>query len=307
MTRQQKIRPCLWFDSNAEEAAHFYTSLFPNSAIGQILLHGEEGQEITGKQPGTVMTVEFELAGYRFIGLNGGPQFTFTPAISFYVTCATPAEVDALWAKLTEGGNILMPLDKYDWSERYGWVQDQYGLTWQVALGSVANVGQKITPFLMFVGKQHGRAEEALKLYTQIFADSQIDGILRYGEGEGEAAGTVKHAQFALTQEKFMVIDSGFDHGFTFNEAISLEILCATQAEVDYFWDKLTAGGGEEGPCGWLKDKFGVSWQVVPTVLYDLLADPDPVKTQNVSRAIFQMQKLDIATLQQAATAATQA
>lgn len=300
MTHSQKIVPCLWFDSNAEEAAHFYTALFPNSHIGNILRYGTEGQEITGKQPGSVMTVEFELAGYRFTGLNGGPQFTFTPAISFWVQCETATEVDVLWAQLSEGGNVFMPLDKYDWSEKYGWVQDKFGLTWQISLGKLADVGQPITPFLMYVGPQHGRAEEAVRLYTAIFADSQVDGIRRYGSEAGASAGTVMHAQFSLSREKFMALDGGVGHAFNFSEAISLEIRCATQAEVDYFWEKLTAIGGEEGPCGWLKDKFGVSWQVVPTMFYDLIRDPDPVKVASVTRAMFQMKKLDIDTLQRA-------
>lgn len=300
MTQSQKIIPCLWFDSNAEEAANFYVSLFPASQIDKLLRYGTEGQEITGKQPGTVMTVEFELAGYRFTGLNGGPQFSFTPAISFWVQCETAAEVDALWARLTEGGNVFMPLDKYAWSEKYGWVQDKFGLTWQIGLGKLADVGQKITPFLMYVGPQHGRAEEALQLYTQVFTDSQIDGLRHYGTEAGDTAGTVMHAQFSLEREKFMALDGGVGHAFNFTEAISLEIRCATQTEVDYFWEKLTADGGEAGPCGWLKDKFGVSWQVVPTALYSFISDPNPVKVASVSRAMFQMQKLDIATLQQA-------
>jgi predicted 3-demethylubiquinone-9 3-methyltransferase (glyoxalase superfamily) len=300
MAPSQKIIPWLWFDSNAEEAANFYTSLFPDSRIGNILHHGTEGQEITGKEPGTVMTIEFELAGYRFTALNGGPYVTFTPAISFWVQCETTAEVDALWAKLIEGGTALMPLDKYDWSEKYGWVQDKFGLTWQIGLGKLADVGQKITPFLMYVGPQHGRAEAALRLYTDVFADSQVDGIWHYGAEEGDSAGAVKHAQFALSREKFMALDGGAGHAFNFNEAISLEIRCTTQSEVDYFWDKLTADGGEEGSCGWLKDKFGVSWQVVPQVLYEMLSNPDAAKTARVSRAIFQMEKLDIDMLQRA-------
>ena len=300
MTKTQQIIPCLWFDSNAEEAVNFYVSLFPDSRSGRILRYGEEGQEITGKQPGSVMSIDFQLAGYRFTGLNGGPHFTFTPAISFFVTCTTEAEVDALWAELSQGGVVLMALAKYDWSEKYGWVQDKYGLTWQVALGKVEDVGQKITPFLMFVGQQHGRAEEAIKLYTEIFKEAKVDGILRHPAAAGEAAATVQHALFDLNHQKFMAMDSGAAHAFNFNEAISLEIACATQVEIDYFWTKLTANGGEEGPCGWLKDKFGVSWQVVPTVLYDMLSDPDPSKSQRVTRALLQMKKLEINTLQQA-------
>ncbi len=300
MARVQKITPCLWFDSNAEEAASFYTSLFDDSGIGGILRYGDEGHEITGKQAGSAMTVDFRLAGYRFTGLNGGPQFTFNPAISFFVMCESEAEVDALWEKLSMGGAALMELGKYDWSEKYGWVQDRFGLTWQIALGKIRDVGQKITPSLLFTGKQHGRAEEALELYTRIFDHSKVDGILRHAAGEGEPEGTVKHAQFGLSHEKFMVMDSSLGHSFAFNEAISLQIACESQDEVDAFWARLTANGGEEGPCGWMKDPFGVSWQVVPTVLQKLLSDPDPVKTQRVTRAFLQMKKFDIAALQRA-------
>ncbi len=150
MTQSQKIIPCLWFDSNAEEAAAFYASLFADSHIGKTLLHSEEGRKMNGKPPGSVMTVDFTLAGFRFTGLNGGPLFAFTPAISFYVTCETEAEIDTLWAKLSEGGVALMPLANYDWSEKYGWVQDRFGLTWQLSLEKLADEGQKIVPFLMF-------------------------------------------------------------------------------------------------------------------------------------------------------------
>ncbi len=301
MTDSQKIVPCLWFDSNAEEAAAFYASLFADSHIGKKLLYSEEGQEITGKAPGSVMTIDFTVAGYRFTGLNGGPQFAFTPAISFFVTCETEAEIDMLWSKLSEGGMALMPLDKYDWSEKYGWVQDRFGLTWQLSLEKLSDEGQKVVPFLMFGGPQHGNAEAAIKLYTESFPNSAVDNILRNSAGEGSAA-TVQHAQFNLDGEKFMVIDGGPGHAFTFTEALSLQIMCNTQAEVDTFWEKLIADGGEEGPCGWLKDKFGVSWQVTPSVLYDMLHDPDPARVQRVNQAVFQMKKLDIATLQRAYT-----
>lgn len=299
MTMPQKIVPCLWFDDQAEEAAHFYTTLFPNAQIGRILRYGEAGQEITGKAPGSVMAVDFQLAGYRFTGLNGGPQFTFTPAISFFVVCETEAEIDALWAGLSADGYVLMDLDAYEWSAKYGWLQDKYGLTWQLSLDQLANVGQKITPALMFVGPQYGRAEDAIKLYTTLFPDSAVDGI-RYTPGDDASEPTVQHAQFKLGQEKFMAMDSGLAHDFTFTEAISLEISCDTQAEVDYFWAKLTADGGAEGPCGWLNDKFGVSWQVVPRVFYELISDPDPTRSQRVTTALFAMQKIDIDTLQRA-------
>jgi predicted 3-demethylubiquinone-9 3-methyltransferase (glyoxalase superfamily) len=165
-----------------------------------------------------------------------------------------------------------------------------------VSLGKKEDVGQFITPSLLFVGKQHGRAEEALRLYTSIFKNSDVVGIMRYGAGETEPEGTVKHAQFRLNGEVFMAMDSAMAHPFTFNEAVSFAVNCETQEEVDYFWEKLSAGG-EKSRCGWLKDKFGVSWQVVPTILNELASDPDPEKADRVMKAMLQMDKLDIAGL----------
>jgi len=295
----QKITPFLWFDNQAEEAAKFYTSLFKNAKLGKIARYGKEGYEIHGREAGSVMTVEFELAGYKLTGLNGGPVFKFTPAISFFVVCETETEVDALWQNLSQGGMAMMPLQKYDWSAKYGWVMDKYGLSWQLSLGKKEDVGQTITPFLMFVGKQHGRAEEALQFYTSLFKNSDVTGILRYGPGEPGPEGTVKHAQFRLNGEVFMVIDSAGEHPFTFNEALSFVVNCETQEEVDYFWEKLSEGG-EKSRCGWLKDKFGVSWQVVPTILDDLMRDEDAAKTGRVMQAMLQMDKIDIKTLKQA-------
>ena len=188
MARSQKITPCLWFDDQAEEAARFYTSLFENASIGLVTRYGREGFEIHGRPEGTAMTVEFELAGYGFVGLNGGPHFSFTPAISFFVVRETEAEVDALWGALSDGGAVLMELGRYDWSEKYGWLMDRYGLSWQIALGSIAEAGQPITPALLFVGDQCGRAEEAMNHYTSLFEDSRINGIRHSGPGEAPAS-----------------------------------------------------------------------------------------------------------------------
>ena len=157
---KQKITPCLWFDDQAEDAAKFYVSVFKNSKLGEISRYGKEGFEIHGRKAGTVMTAEWEIEGQKFVGLNGGPQFKFSEAISF-------------------------------------------------------------------------------------------------------------------------------------------QIMCEDQKEIDHFWSKLTAGG-QEGPCGWLKDKFGLSWQVVPTALIDMLKDPDAAKSQRVTKAFLQMKKFDIAALKRA-------
>ncbi len=288
----QKITPFLWFDNNAEEAANFYVSVFGDSKVGTITRYGEAGPAPAG----TVMTVEIQLEGQKFTALNGGPHFKFTPAVSFYVACETAEKVDALWQKLSEGGSVLMELAKYPFSEKFGWVADKYGLSWQLNLASFP---QKISPCLMFVGEQNGKAEDAMKFYTSQFNNSSIDRVERYAPGEGGTEGAVKHGVFSLDGQKFIAMDGGTNHPFTFTEAQSFVVDCKTQDEVDEFWQKLTAGG-QESQCGWLKDKYGLSWQVTPAILIEMLQDKDAEKSKRVMEAMMQMSKIDIPTLQRA-------
>ncbi|MBN2611090.1 MAG: VOC family protein [Bacteroidales bacterium] len=187
-----------------------------------------------------------------------------------------------------------MPLDKYEWSNRYGWLQDGYGVSWQLAHGKITDVGQKISPVLMFTQNQNGNAEKAVRFYTSVCEDSSITGILRYSKEDGDVEGNVKHAQFKLNGNVFMALESSLPHEFSFNEAISFVVECDDQQEIDYFWKKLTDGGSEQ-QCGWLKDRFGVSWQVIPAILEKLISDPS--RSQRVVDAFLQMKKFDIETL----------
>ncbi|MEZ4864925.1 MAG: VOC family protein [Caldilineaceae bacterium] len=152
---------------------------------------------------------------------------------------------------------------------------------------------QKIVTFLWF----DNQAEEAVKFYTSIFDDAQVTEVTRYGKAGPGAEGSVMTITFQLEGQMFMALNGGPE--FKFNEAVSLFVNCKTQAEIDELWAKLTEGGAE-GPCGWLKDKYGLSWQIVPTAMFEYLRDPNPEKTQRVTEAMFQMKKLDIAALQQA-------
>ncbi len=301
MTARQRITPSLWFDRQAEESARLYTSIFKESRIGNIVRAGSEGREVHGLPAGTPMTVEFEVWGHRFIAINGGPIFKFTPAVSFLVACDTREQVDALWDRLAQGGMALMELGRYPFSERYGWVQDRYGLSWQVMFMGDRPVSQRITPTLMFVGELCGKAEEAIRFYTALFRRASVGDTVRYGAGEGrDKEGTIKHASFTIEGQEFAAMDSALEHLFSFNEAISFLIECETQGEIDYYWEGLIAGGGQEGVCGWLKDRFGVSWQVVPGVLDSMLLDPDPEKVSRVTRAFMSMKKFDIGVLEEA-------
>lgn len=294
----KKIIPHLWFDKQAEEAVNFYIGVFGNGKTGTVARYPEAGKEIHGMEPGTVMTMEFELLGCPFLALNGGPHFKFTPAISFMVHCDTKEQVDILWEKLIEGGTVLMPLDTYPFSERYGWLKDKYGLTWQLIYSNSMAVEQKIVPSLMFAGVVAGKAEEAINFYTALFKDSAVGMIARYPADQApDKEGTIMYADFILTGQKFAAMDSVRVHDFIFNEAVSLVVLCKDQAEIDYFWGKLSAVPEAE-QCGWLKDMYGVSWQIVPTGMAEIMNNPDKEKTNRAMAAMLQMKKIDIATLQ---------
>ncbi len=293
----QKFSTCLWFDSDAEEAMKFYASVFENAKIGSIAYYGEAGHEVHHRPNGSVMTVQLAIDDQELIGLNGGPVFTINPAISFYVTCKSDHEIDSLYKKLSNGGSVLMELNEYPFSEKYAWVNDKFGVSWQLNLTD--KTSQRISSCLMFTGEHKGQAEEAIKFYTSIFKNSNVDYLVKYEEGE-PAAGKVKHAAFKLDGQQFIAMDSPIEHAFGFTPATSFVVNCKTQIEVDEMWEKLTASGGSPSQCGWLTDKFGVSWQVVPTVIVRMVTDKDKAKRDKVLTAIMKMQKLDIAELEKA-------
>lgn len=280
--KKEQITPCLWFDNQAKEAAAFYCSVFDNA-------------KIVAQSP---IVTEIAVAGHHFTLLDGGPMYKPTPAISFFYICETEEEINRIWDAFSKEGNVMMPLDKYEWSKKYGWIGDKFGISWQFSLGSIDEVGQKITPTLLFVGNQYGRAEEAINHYSSIFKEVKVDGILRYGNNESpDQEGKVKHAQVAFNGQKFMLMDSADAHQFTFTEGISLTIHCETQDEIDYYWSRLTESGAES-MCGWLKDKFGVSWQIIPNILGKIMSDPN--KAGKAAQAFMQMRKLDIEKIVQA-------
>jgi len=293
----RKITPFLWFDNEAEEAVNFYTSLFNNSKVKTVTLYGEERAKAAERDQGTVMTVSFQIEGQDFTAINGGPVFKITPTISFFINCDNPEEIVRLWSKLSEGGEIFMELNKYPFSEKYGWVKDKYGVSWQLILPGRT---QKIAPCLMFTGEQHKKAEEAVRFYTSVFKNSDIIQLEHYKAGEGPE-GAVVHSKFTLHGQEFVAMDSHIPLPYNFNPAISLVVNCETQDEIDYYWAKLADGSFEDAQqCGWLQDRYGLSWQVVPETLGEMLSDPDPAKSGRVMQAMLQMKKIDIKNLLQA-------
>jgi len=288
-----RITPHLWFDKEAVEAAEFYSATFPGSKVTNVSV-------IRDTPSGDCDIVSFELLGQPFQAISAGPLFKFTPAISFLVRCQTADQVNDLWSKLSEGGSALMPLDSYPFSDRYGWTTDRYGLSWQVMLDSRGEIDQAIVPTLLFVGDVCGKAEEAINHYTSVFPNSEVDHIQRYGEGqEPERPGTIMHSYLALDGYKLAAMDSAQEHDFSFNEAISLMVECETQDEIDHYWDQLSAVPESE-QCGWLKDSFGVSWQIVPTALDELMSTGSEEQMARVTQAFLQMKKFDIAELRRA-------
>lgn len=289
------IVPCLWLDDQAEAAAEFYTDLFEGSRVHAVARYPEGQENPSGKPPGSVMTVEFDVDGQRFTALNGGPLFSINPSISFFLFTKDEKETDRLHDTLIEGGSALMPLDAYPWSKRYAWVQDRFGVSWQIMMGDAP--GRRVMPCLMFANALHGRAGEAMNLYADALG-GRVDLVDRYTAGEGPE-GTVKHGRLRVGDQVLAVMDAPGEHAFDFNEGVSLQVMCQDQDAVDRYWSALTAGG-EEGPCGWLKDRFGVSWQVVPAGFIELVNIGDPEGLQRAFNAMLQMRKLDLATLQAA-------
>jgi predicted 3-demethylubiquinone-9 3-methyltransferase (glyoxalase superfamily) len=282
----QKIRPFFWLDGTAEAAMTTYASLFRD---GEILDQTRLGDQRPGADASLLMGT-VRLAGRELMFMVGEAPHAITPAVSLVVACQDADEVTRLWDALADGGEVLMPLDTYPFSEKYGWLTDRFGVSWQLM---VTGEPQTITPCLLFVGDQFGRAEEAMRHYTSIFGDSRV------GEISRSDTGAVAYATFTLAGQDFIAMESDLDHAFTFTEATSFFITCDSQEEVDAYWSMLV-DGGKPHVCGWLKDRFGVSWQVVPGRLLELMGDPDPARAGRVTQAMLGMTKIDIAGLQAA-------
>jgi predicted 3-demethylubiquinone-9 3-methyltransferase (glyoxalase superfamily) len=312
----QKIVPSLWFDKETEEAVSFYVSAFNDlthksgdSKIISIARY-EKGMNVPGgdKLLGKVLTAIFELGGYRFMALDGGPIFKINPSVSFFLNFDPSRDkearenLDRMWKKLSAGGKILMPLQEYPFSKHYGWVQDKYGLSWQLILTNPDGEERPfIVPSLLFVGNLAGKAEEAVNLYLSLFKNSKRGTIARYPKGmEPDKEGTIMFSDFMLEGEWFAAMDSAHAHEFAFNEAISFLVNCKDQAEVDYFWEKFTANGGQESVCGWLKDRYGLSWQITPTRMGQLLSDKNRKKALAATNAMLKMKKIVVADLERA-------
>ncbi len=296
----QKITPHLWYNKEAKEAVEFYVSVFPNSKINSV-------RTIHNTPSGDCDIVSFELFGQSFMAISAGPYFKFTPAISFMVNFDPSLDADAakrideVWAKLLEGGKVMMEIGEYPFSKRYGWIQDRYGLSWQLILTNPKGEDRpSIVPSILFVGDKCGKAEEASDFYLSIFKDSKRGAVVKYPAGsEPNKEGTVMFTDFKLFDVWFSAMDGGGQHNFDFSEAVSFIVHCDTQEEIDNLWDKLSAVPESE-QCGWLKDKYGLSWQIVPTAMDEMMNSGDEQQVERVTQAFLQMKKFNIAKLKEA-------
>jgi predicted 3-demethylubiquinone-9 3-methyltransferase (glyoxalase superfamily) len=299
-TMAATIVPHLWFDKEAREAAAFYASVFPDSAVDHVTT-------LRNTPSGDCDVVSFHLAGQPFMAISAGPLFKFNPSISFILNFDPSRDpdarkhLDATWKKLAAGGTPLMPLQEYPFSKRYGWIQDRYGLTWQLTLTNPNGDPRPfLMPSLMFTGNNAGRADEAIEHYLRAFPGSKRGNTTRYPKGMApDKEGTLMFADFTLQGQWLAVMDSAHPHGFTFNEAVSLLVKCKDQKEIDAFWSKLSAVPEAE-QCGWLKDKFGVVWQIAPQEMDAMLQNGTPEQVDRVTQAFLPMKKFDVEALRRA-------
>jgi predicted 3-demethylubiquinone-9 3-methyltransferase (glyoxalase superfamily) len=289
----QKIIPHLWFDKEAVEAAKWYVSLFENSRILNI-------GTIPDTPSGDCEIVDFELANLRFNAISAGPYFTFNPSVSLMVACHTREEVDRLHENLSDGGTELMPLGEYPFSNRYAWVQDRYGLSWQLMFVENMEEHQRISPSLLFTEGVCGKAEEAADYYVSFFEDAKKGFFNHYADGEAnDKRAKTNYGEVNILGTQFIVMDHGFGGDFTFNEAFSFMVVCENQSEIDYYWDKLSFVPEAE-QCGWVKDQFGLSWQVTPANMNDVLMHGTKEEIKRVTEAFLKMKKFDLAALEKA-------
>lgn len=301
----QKIIPHLWFDKEAKQAAEFYVSVFGDRPEQSKVSHVTT---LHNTPSGDCDVVSFDIWGYSFMAISAGPYFKINPSISIMVNFDPSQDEDArkrldqIWEKLMERGKALMPLDKYPFSERYGWVQDKYGVSWQLIYTNPAGEERpRIIPSLLFVTDTCDKAEEATDFYISVFKQAKRGAMARYPAGmQPNKEGSVMFTDFMLHSQWFAAMDaSSAMHAFAFNEAVSFIVRCDNQQEIDYYWEKLSAVPEAE-QCGWLKDKYGVSWQIVPKEMDEMMGKGTPEQIDRLTKAFLPMKKLTLTELKKA-------
>lgn len=280
-----KIWTCIWVDKEAEELSEFYQKVFANSSINGISHYPKATEKVSGKKAGTVMTVEMKIENLNLLILNGGSFYKFNPSFSFMVFCENEEEIKSKWNILSEKGEIRMGLDNYPWASLYGWTTDKFGVEWQLIL---VPSDQKICPAFLYVNDMYGKGEDAIKYYTSIFPHSRV-GMM----AKDEKNDTVQYAEFYLENQKFVLMEGPGDHPHRLNNSCSLIVNCRNQQEIDHYWEILSHSGKIE-ECGWLKDKFGLSWQITPADFIKLLKQGDDQEINKMFEVLLTMKKIEL-------------
>lgn len=300
----QKIIPHLWFDKEAAGAAAFYVTVFPESKVTHTTMMHDTPS-------GDCEIISFELWQQEFMAISAGPLFQFNPSVSFIVNYdpllfgksedAARESLEKSWAALSEGGTVLLPLDTYPFSKRYGWIQDKYGLSWQLMLTRPEGEPRPpIVPSLLFTGERYGKAEQALRYYCAVFKQAKPGTMHHYPAGmEPDKEGALMYGDCQLEDKWFAAMDSARQPGFDFSEAVSFMVTCADQQELDYYWEKMSAVPEAE-QCGWIKDKYGLSWQITSAELETAMREGSQEQVDRIMKVFLKMKKLDIATLKAA-------
>ncbi|MGW8482416.1 VOC family protein [Microbacterium sp. NPDC055903] len=281
----QRIIPNLWFDRSAEDAGDFYASALPRASAVVTARYPDEVPEWQRDFAGQALTVDVDIDGYQVTLINAGDEFRPNASISFMLNFdpllhggdreAAARALDDTWAALSASGNVVLDLGEYPFSPRYGWVEDRYGVNWQLMLTDPAGDPRPfVIPQLLFAGEVQGRAREAAEFYVSLFEDSGLGFVAEYPAATGPAsAGEVMFGEFRIAEQWFAMMDSAVDRDARFTCGVSLEVRCADQREIDRLWGALSAVPEAEA-CGWLADRHGVSWQIVPEQMAELMRRP---------------------------------
>lgn len=295
----QQIIPTLWRNNDAQEMVDYYVQIFPKSKILQTNYYTEVGYELHRHEPGEVQDILFEIEGVKFSAINGGPAFTDSTAISFYYRCNQKDKVQAIWDVISQNGEVITPMGEYSYSDSYGCAKDAFGVIWHV-IHADETVDQKIVPALLFAGELSGKAEQAMRYYASIFSDSEV-GVISPREigSNGGDYNSVVYGEFMLLGQHFIAKDGLRNSKMKFSEDVSLLVECESQEQIDEYWSRLSADPKAE-ICGWLKDKYGVSWQIVPSVLREMMRDGSKKQQKNITTAYLKMKKFNIRALERA-------
>lgn len=281
----QTIIPHLWYDTEAKEAVAFYVDLFGGKL--------DWTYTITDTPSGDSDLIQFQLGDMTLAAISAGPYFKLNESMSLMVNVANKDEVARLYQALSEGGRILMPLGEYPFSPYYVWLEDRFGLSWQLSYAPDLDKPYQFDICLLFSQEQVGLAQPMLDYYKDKLPQASVGQVSYYGEGEAAVeAAKLNYAELLVGGQKLIVMDHGYGGEASFNEAFSFMVYVDSQDELNFYYDLLSAVPEAE-MCGWVKDQFGISWQIVPRILMEAYDTANPETVKAVNDAVLQMRRLD--------------